>query len=206
VPTRSRGAPERDHTPEGLWGETRHPKGCGEKHDIWVEVVIPCLEDLGNAAPELPSEDYVAENYYVDPYDPYGNVSAFRLNEAYAARPRKPLRGSSPPETELFTRLQSAQRVTELPEHLVRRLHLQIARLPGATTPLAPSPRERRRNGDPRQPSASVAKRAGRLACTPRPHEKAKRPEPATTTENQDALSHNDSVGPARPASSAVVP
>jgi len=51
-----------------------------------------------------------------------------------------------------------------------------------------------------------VARRSDRPARTPRPHEKAKRPEPATTTENQDPLSHNDSVGPARPASSAVVP
>jgi hypothetical protein len=74
--------PERDSTPDEL----------REKYRIWVEEVIPCLEDLGYTAPELPSEDYVAENYYVDPYTPYGNVPWHSLNEAYALCPMRPSR------------------------------------------------------------------------------------------------------------------
>jgi hypothetical protein len=72
--------PERYFTPEEL----------RELYRIWVEEVIPCLENLGYTAPQLPSEDYIAENYYVDPYDPYGNVPIFKLPEAYAACPTKP--------------------------------------------------------------------------------------------------------------------
>jgi hypothetical protein len=72
--------PGRNYTPEEL----------RELYRIWVEEVIPCLEDLGYTAPELPTEDYVAENYYLDPYDPYGNVPVFKLNEAYAACPLHP--------------------------------------------------------------------------------------------------------------------
>ena len=71
-------------------GRNATPDELREKYRNWVEVVIPCLEGLGYTAPELPSEDYVAENYYVDPYDPYGNVPAFKLNETYAACPVHP--------------------------------------------------------------------------------------------------------------------
>jgi hypothetical protein len=72
--------PGRNYTPDEL----------RELYRIWVEEVIPCLEDLGYTAPELPSEDYVAENYYIDPYTPYDKVPAFKLNEAYAACPVHP--------------------------------------------------------------------------------------------------------------------
>ena len=71
-------------------GREATPEELREKYRIWVEAVIPCLEDLGYTAPELPSEDYIAENYYVDPYTPYGNVPWDKLPEAYAACPTKP--------------------------------------------------------------------------------------------------------------------
>ena len=71
-------------------GRNATPEELREKYRIWAEVVIPCLEDLGYTAPELPSEDYIAENYYVDPYTPYGNVAWDKLPEAYAACPTKP--------------------------------------------------------------------------------------------------------------------
>jgi hypothetical protein len=71
-------------------GRNATPEELREKYRIWVEQVIPCLEELGYTAPELPSEDYVAENYYVDPYNPYGNVPMDKLNEVYAACPTHP--------------------------------------------------------------------------------------------------------------------
>ena len=71
-------------------GRNATPEELREKYRIWVEQVIPCLEELGYTAPELPSEDYIAENYYVDPYDPYGNVPMSKLNDAYAACPVHP--------------------------------------------------------------------------------------------------------------------
>lgn len=66
------------------------PEELRENYNYWVEELIPCLKDLGYTAPELPSEDYVAENYYVDPYIPHGNVPVFELPEAYEECPISP--------------------------------------------------------------------------------------------------------------------
>lgn len=72
--------PERDATPDEL----------RDRYRYWVDELIPCLEALGYTAPEPPSEDYFAENYYQDPYDPYGQVPWTEQADAITECPSRP--------------------------------------------------------------------------------------------------------------------